>query len=74
MMNKCATFYGDIRNGYRLKFIPASAIELLRRPILCTILQKWATSAYLTNFFFEFSYAVLTEDAALFLLHHGAKK
>ena len=28
MMDKCAKFHGDIPSGYRLKFNPASAIEL----------------------------------------------
>ena len=30
--------------------------------------------AHLTNFSFEFSYKIFTEDAALPLLYHGAKK
>ena len=30
--------------------------------------------AHLTNFSFEFFYAIFTEDAPLFRLHHGANK
>ena len=30
--------------------------------------------AHLTNFSFEFFYAIFTKDASLLLLHHGAKK
>ena len=38
-------------------------------------LCKWATSvAHLTNFSFEFFYAIFTEDASRLLLYHGAKK
>ena len=30
--------------------------------------------AHLTNFSFEFFYEILTEDASLLFLYHGAKK
>ena len=30
--------------------------------------------AHLTNFSFEFSYEIFTEDASLLFLYHGAKK
>ena len=30
--------------------------------------------AHLTNFSFEYFYAIFTEDASLLLLYHGAKK
>ena len=40
MMNKCAKFHKDSVSGKKVKFNLPSAIELRRRPILCTTLHR----------------------------------
>ena len=76
-MNKCAKFHGDSPKGK--KVISRARLNFRRRPILCTTLyrtlcKRTTSVAHLTNFSFEFIYAILTEDTSLHCLHHGAIK
>ena len=63
----------------KLKFNLASATELSEMTVLCTILYRNLMQAsnfgdILTNFSFEFFYAIFTQDAPLLFLYPGAKK
>ena len=63
----------------KLNSISRERLNFRRRPILVQLcmetLYKRATSvAHLANFSFEFFYAILTQDAPLLFIYHGAKK
>ena len=70
MMNKCAKFHNDCPGGKKVTFNLPSAIELSETADfgvkLCieTLCKRATSAALLTNFSFEFSYDIFTEDVS----------
>ena len=71
ILKKCAKFHEDSPSGKKVKFNLARVIEVSETADFCVqlcieTLYKRATSvAHLTNFSFEFFYAIFTQDAPL---------
>ena len=78
MMSKCAKFHKHSQSDKKAKFNLLSAIELSER-VDFVYNFVWKPSkratlvAQLTNFSFEFSNEIFTEDASLLLLYQSAK-
>ena len=69
-MNKCAKFHGDGTGGWTFRDGRSFCVQLC----IETLYKRASSVAHLTNFSFEFFYAIFTEGPNLLCLYHGAKK